>query len=101
MAEGAGWYEVVPGSDGLQQGDVLWSCPIIVPAPELTFPLPSDAIPAVIKRFDVIIATQSCDIENDKVEEVIVCAHWDLDEARSMDPALSKSGVDDNISKGR
>jgi hypothetical protein len=101
MAEGGGWYEVVPGSNGLQQGDVLWSCPIIVPAPELTFPLRLDVIPAVIQRFDIIVATQSCDIKNDKVEEVVVCAHWDLNVARSMDAALSKSGVEENISKGR
>jgi len=101
MAEGGGWYEVVGGVGQTSAG----RCPLVVPdnrsGTRTDIPLPPEVIPAIIKRFDVIIATQSCDIENDKVEEVIVCAHWDLNEARSMDTALSKSGVEEHISKGR
>ncbi len=31
------WYEIAP-DDGLEQGDLLMTCPVITPDPDLTFP---------------------------------------------------------------
>ena len=83
------WYELVEGAD-LEQGDLLPQCPVVVPAPEMVFPLAADAIPVFIDRFDVVVMTQSCDLVNDKVQDVILCPHWDLDQAGLLDASLAR-----------
>ncbi|HEX9734538.1 MAG TPA: hypothetical protein VGG06_21410 [Thermoanaerobaculia bacterium] len=94
------WYEVVQG-DGLEQGDILMACPVITPAPSLTFPLPDDYLPVDIVDYDVVVMTQSCDLVNEKVTDVIVCPHWDLESAGSMDRSLGNKGAAQQVLKGR
>lgn len=94
------WYELVRGGE-LEQGDLLMACPIITPASDLTFPLPDDYFPGEIDEFDVVIMTQSCDLSNDKVTDVVVCPHWDLRSAGAMDPGLARKGAAKQILKGR
>ncbi|MCC6445608.1 MAG: hypothetical protein IT210_19400 [Armatimonadetes bacterium] len=84
------WYDSVEGGD-LEQGDILTRCPIVLPDPELSFPLPEDYIPVVVRQLDVIVMTQSCDLANDKVADVLLCPHWDLDQAGQMDSAFNKA----------
>lgn len=74
------WYEVVR-DDGLEQGDLFTKLPVIAPHPELSFPLPADEVLAEVDEYDVILMTQSCDLANDKVRDVILCPHWDLETA--------------------
>lgn len=93
------WYEVVEGAD-LEQGDLLLRCPVVMPAPDLAFPFPKDPIPAIVNTFDVVVMTQSCDLVNEKVTEVILCPHWDLNQAGEMDPSLAKREVYQAIRKG-
>lgn len=93
------WYELVCGG-GLEQGDILMACPIIVPASDLSFPLPADYFPGEIEEYDVVVMTQSCDLVNDKVTDV-VCPHWDLQSAGAMDPGLLRKGAAKEILKGR
>ncbi len=94
------WYEIAP-DDGLEQGDLLMSCPVITPSPDLTFPLPDDYLPVDIADYDVVVMTQSCDLVKEKVRDVIVCPHWDLQTAGAMDPALGKKGAAKQVLKGR
>jgi hypothetical protein len=94
------WYEVVRDNE-LEQGDLLLGCPVITPSPNLSFPLPSDEVPAFILTFDIVIMTQSCDLANKKVTDVIVCPHWDLKAAGKSDPALAKKGAPKEIQSGR
>jgi hypothetical protein len=93
------WYEVVAGEE-LEQGDLLRACPVIVPVSDLAFPLSDDTIPANILRFDVVVMTQSCDLVNEKVTDVILCPHWDLSEAGEMDSSLAKKDTQRAILKG-
>ncbi len=66
-----GWYEVV-AERTLAQGDLLLRCP--VPQVEsYAHPLP-DNVPVVVDERDLIVLTQSCDLENDKVDEVLLAA---------------------------
>jgi hypothetical protein len=94
------WYETVEGAT-LEQGDVLFACPIVVPPPNLTFPLSSATSPAELQLTDVVVMTQSCDLVNDKLEDIILCPHWDLKEAGKMDPALGKKDTWKLILKGQ
>lgn len=93
------WYEVVTGAE-LEQGDILQACPIILPAADLTHPLPADEISADVVTFDVVIMTQSCDLVNDKVTDVILCPHWDLAQAGNMDNSLAGQDTQKAILKG-
>jgi len=99
MATTYPWYEVVEGAD-LEQGDLLFSCQVIVPAPELFLPFPPDGIPVRVDTFDVVVMPQSCDLVNDKVEDVILCPHWGLDAAGEMDAALARKDTRKAILSG-
>lgn len=66
------WYEVVDGP-GLLQGDVLLRCPIVTVLDSLPWPLLPDTKFAVgVTPRDLVVMTQSCDLENDKVEDVLL-----------------------------
>lgn len=72
MATEPGWYEVVRGSD-LRQGDLLPGCPALSLVGPATFPLPADFQPTVdVKLLHLVVLTQSCDLDNDKVEDVLL-----------------------------
>jgi len=94
------WYETVDGSE-LQQGDLLPRCPIVVPSPDLGFPLREGDVTADIVTFDVVVMSQSCDLANDKVRDVIVCPHWDLEDAASMDASFQRKSAAEEVRKGR
>jgi hypothetical protein len=90
MAERYRWYEVVNGAD-LEQGDLLFNCPVLVAASDVPFPIPTDDVPGTVLALDVIILTQSCDLAQNKISEVILCPHSDLADASRINPALSRT----------
>ena len=63
------WYEIVPPGEPLQQGDLLDGFPIIIP-PILTSVEIDESegqlteVDTIYERFNVIVMTQSCDLEN-------------------------------------
>lgn len=95
MSDKYPWYEIVEG-EMLEQGDILLQCPIFVPTPDFTLPLPKDDIPIDIRTFDVVVMTQSCDLVNDKISDVILCPHFDL----THDAALATKKAQEEIIKG-
>lgn len=104
MARDYPWYEIVEGQD-LEQGDLLSSVPILLPDPELSFPLQENAT-VVRATFDVVVMTQSCDLLNQKLADIVVCPHWDLkdisDPTKKMsDPALASKNAREEIRKAR
>lgn len=82
------WYTVVDADVALTQGDMVLDCPLMgwKAAPleydghdvEAALPLLYVAIAA-----DVIILTQACDLEHEKVANVILCPHVALSEYRT------------------
>jgi hypothetical protein len=85
------WFEVTAGAD-LAQGDILLGCP--VPCVDtLALPLEQDQeIPVVVQDLDLSVVTQSCDLEHDKVNEVLLAevVAWDVVK-RSGDAHLKKT----------
>jgi hypothetical protein len=80
MPEECPWYEIVEGRE-LEQGDILEQCPVIVPSPDLPLPIPRDNPPVDVITRDVIVMTQSCDLEQENLDEVILCPHYDVAQA--------------------
>ena len=68
----AEWYEITEGRT-LRQCDILRKCPVIRVGRKLDWPIDaSTPIPVKFDTYDSIILTQSCDLENDKVEDVLL-----------------------------
>lgn len=65
MSENINWYTFIDAMEPLSQGDVLFNCPVFFPDPNVDYTKLSD--PAKITMYteekDVIVITQSCDIE--------------------------------------
>ena len=78
------WYEIVEG-DELEQGDIFEQCPIFKIESPFSYEefCAADFEPQFKNwTYDVIVITQSCDLVkgHPKVEEVLLCAMWQLDE---------------------
>ena len=75
------WYQVENWND-LEQGDLIPKCPIIVPPKNLSSILASSKSgqslesPLLIEFADLIIMSQSCDLANGKITQVLLCAHF-------------------------
>ena len=98
MPEDSPWYTVVTG-DELQQGDLISGCQVLLPQENLILASENVEITADTLTYDVVVLTQSCDLEQEKIEYVVVCPHWDLAEAKRNNEALEKTGILDSIRK--
>lgn len=81
------WYTVVNDAE-LQQGDVLRNFPYLYPdlKPAHLLEIQRDLQPSVeiiIAVQDVIVMTQSCDLANDKVDSIILCPVYSLEDMES------------------
>jgi hypothetical protein len=75
------WYQVVQGTS-LEQGDILHGFEIAVP--ESVFVAGIDEYQVILQSLDVVIMTQTCDIEQGKSRSLILCPLiplWDFVEA--------------------
>lgn len=88
------WYALVAGPE-LAQGDFLDRCPILVPPDEFRIddgPVPS-GITVGVRTYDVVVMSQSCDLEQGKLQLVLVCPHWSLEQLeQSSDFFKSRKG---------
>lgn len=77
------WYEKVESHVRITQGDIVLDCPLTTwkDSPvEFSPGNESEVLKAAIEIFraDVIVMTQACDLENEKVRNVILCPHTSL-----------------------
>src|SRR5438093_7955493 len=65
-------YDLVEGRD-LFQGDLLKNCPAFVITGLSGWPVPRESPVGVEGHvFDLVVMTQSCDLENDRVRDVLL-----------------------------
>ena len=74
------WYERIESGGELDQGDILFNCPIVQIDELAQWPLGSGVIPLSSQEGDMIIMTQTCDFANGKTRNVIVCRHSSVTE---------------------
>jgi hypothetical protein len=79
------WYEEVEASAKLTQGDMIESCPIVAWTSQPFQPEgreERDSLVGMVDAIeaDVIVMTQACDIEQEKVNSVVLCPHLSLTE---------------------
>lgn len=81
MKKGYLWYEIVDTDEDLLQGDFIKECPIVIPPSEISGELKiPDGTEMRIINYDVVIMSQSCDLVQKKLDLVLVCPVWSLDE---------------------
>lgn len=85
MAES--WYETVSAETRLTQGDLISDCPLFfwtADFPELEGMKEVEVLSGLMDfaQQDVVVMTQACDLEHDKVDNVVLCPHYSLADFR-------------------
>ena len=94
------WWTTTDGPQ-LAQGDLLPDCllPVFLGIPADS--TPNATIEQAVKRARLIVVTQSCDLENEKVQFVALCPIHTLDEFEVGNPDFKKRGKWETVRKGR
>ncbi|NEP12895.1 MAG: hypothetical protein F6K14_22370 [Symploca sp. SIO2C1] len=76
---------LVEANTKLTQGDIIFDCPVVCWASKPLEPETGKEVEMLksaieVIRADVVVMTQACDLENNKVENVILCPHLSLEE---------------------
>lgn len=77
MSESFPWYRIVAHPDKLEQGDMIRRCPIVIPPTALS---PNAKVDVHVEEYDVVVMSQSCDLQNGKLSIVLVCPFYQLGE---------------------
>ncbi len=77
------WYSTVGAAIKLTQGDLIFNCPLIgwkAEPPQLNGTHETEILKQSTDAFsaDVVVMTQACDLEHEKVGNVVLCAHYSL-----------------------
>ncbi len=99
MTNDDNWWTKVKG-DSLSQGDFLPECPVPV-VPKSYNPYQGAISEITVEEIDVIVITQSCDLENNKAEFVALCPVYTLDEMEKTIPILARKGEWQKVRQGR
>jgi len=90
------WVKVAESN--LRQGDYLTDCAVpIFPDPSVT----SETQEVPIDVFDLIVLTQSCDLEQNKVRLVAMCPIFSIQKFEKKNPEFTKKGKWNEVRKGR
>ncbi|HEY5602853.1 MAG TPA: hypothetical protein VIM41_07085 [Gammaproteobacteria bacterium] len=83
------WYQVFEGTE-LSQGDIIRDCPIPRIVNFSSYPIEeNDEVDLEFVETDVIVLSQSCDLANSKINDVIVAEVIEWEKARDQ---MVKSG---------
>jgi hypothetical protein len=78
------WYEVVSAKEPITQGDLIERCPLLKWSDNIPLIESGELSDLIITvQSDVIVMTQACDLENNKVENVILCPCYPLSRFRT------------------
>lgn len=94
---GQTWYQNVTDNEILMQGDLIYGCPHVIPPKEICV---GQDINVDIITYDVLILTQSCDLEKGKLDLVLVCPFWPLREIEERYPQLKDDNLKESAKRG-
>jgi hypothetical protein len=94
MAEEYPWYKIVTG-EKLEQGDIFYNYPIFLPkvTPETIRAIQNNETPYTpvdVNLVDVIVLSQSCDLDNNNIDTVILCPIWLLADYEALQVRTNK-----------
>lgn len=89
------WYARV-ADESLAQGGFFFAFPVIVPVDPADLTTDARETTVDLAFFDVVVLSQSCDRDLGKVDNVLVCPHFSLTDAKAAVPHLQqKRGRED------
>jgi hypothetical protein len=91
------WSRVA--GEHLAQGDYLPDCP--VPVFPVDYGKTEGDSSVGVRHVDLIVVTQSCDLENKKVTLVAMCPIWTIEQLKKVDEKFGKADRLEEIRKGK
>ncbi len=85
----------------LRQGDYLLNCPVPLFMPESIVGDGEHVSEVEVKIFNLIVLTQSCDLENQKARLVALSPIYSLSEFESLNSAIKQKGQWEVVRQGR
>jgi hypothetical protein len=98
------WYDNVPGDSSIEQGDILEKCNIIISNEQHYQALldsKENEAPLDIIEINAIVLSQSCDIQNEKIDSVIVCPIWPLRKFIEKGDYFKSSNAREDLRQGK
>jgi len=77
------WYEFVDSTTEIKQGERIEACPIIIPPSKFD---ENEETEVEITEYNVVVLSQSCDLEHTKIDIVLVAPYWTFDEIKNINP---------------
>ena len=100
VAQGSGWYRAATKAEPLSQGDLIASCPVLMPPTAAALGGKPDTIALDVDIYDVIVVTQSCDLDNEKVNSVLVCPVHSLEQFGEWEPQFKDKKPREEMRRG-
>ena len=85
----------------IRQGDYILDCPVPVYAEQFREQKHEIEIAVDIESYDLVVVTQSCDLEQNKVRLVAMCPIYSLENYEVINPEFAKKGRWEEVRKGR
>jgi hypothetical protein len=92
------WYGAVGPGERLTQGDIIFGCPLVTWSSNPVQVTGNGSELEALKQgrvafqADVIVMTQACDLEQDKVRNVVACPHLSLSDYKATWEAFLRHG---------
>ena len=83
------WYDLAAPDTPLTQGDLIFDCPVLIWGDSAQLSLEGTSELEILESAvtaqvaDVIVMTQACDLDENKIKNVILCPNVSLDEHRT------------------
>lgn len=76
------WYSLIQLSGEILQGDFIENCPVIIPPKKLD----QKRYTVDVKTYDLLVISQSCDIEQSKLDYILMCQYYPLSKLENISP---------------
>ncbi len=83
------WYEIVDANRSITQGDLIFNCPLLEWNPEKLIVQESNEV-EILKgaadaiSADVVVMSQACDLEHEKIKNAILCPHMSIQDYKKF-----------------
>lgn len=95
MVDNYKWYAVINGAE-LEQGDFIFNLEVPAIVEE-----GKDEVPMIMKRYDVIVMTQSCDIPKKVIDKIVVCPVYDIKDIATDYPQFEDDNYLEELRRGQ
>ena len=99
MSEEFQWYAIVDADDQLLQGDFVESCPVVIPSLQLLTGAGTD-IDVDVTEYNTVVMSQSCDLEQEKLDLVLVCPVWTLGQFQDANERYKSGKAKEQLRRG-